>query len=298
MSLSLILYVFVAFAARRRTEEKPAILLELEWLKNEIKGVEEPWKQVQEYIDAAVEGFDWFRPRVPPHFSDRKVMVGQPVWWYDSENQWWTTGTVTKITSSERANIFPTMVPEQQKEELGSIRTNVRVLYPDMESIAWKAQKMRDMGEQQKYLGDISVAKEMFLASGILDTTNPHPYESMALYYMREGTRNFTRAKNLLITSINKSPGWWKPINALGKLYQMYSMKPDALRMFMLSWEKNPLNVQVLDNLAYYYLQESDYEEACFYYYLIDRIKSMNKLGLRGLRKRVEWCSSSQRTEL
>jgi len=270
----------------------------LNWLKNEIKVVDEPWLQVQEYIDTAVESFPWYQPRVPPFMKGRTVVLGQPVWWYDPENQWWTTGTVTKVSGTDRADIFPTSVPEAQKEALGVIRTNVRVLYPDMESISWKAQKMRDIGEQQKYIGDISVAKEMFLASGILDTSNAHPYESMALYYMREGTRNFTRAKNLLISSINKSQGWWKPINALGKLYQMYGMKPDALRMFNLSWEKNPLNVQVLDNLAYYHLQEGDYEESCFYYYLIDRIKSMNKLNLRGLRKRVEWCASSQRTEL
>lgn len=292
-------FIILCFTiTRAATEEKPAILQELNWLKDEIKVVAQPWTQVQEYIDAAVEGFDWYRPRIPPFYKERDVVKDQPVWWYDPENQWWMTGTVTKLIASDRADVFPTMVPPAMENDLGSIRKNVRILYPNAESIMWKAQKMRDLGEQQKFIGDINVAKELFLASGILDTSNPHSYESMALYYMREGTRNFTRAKNLLITSINKAPGWWKPINALGKLYSMYGMKPDALRMFLLSWEKNPLNVQTLDNLAYYYLQERNYVESCFYYYLIDKIKSMNKLKIRGLRKRVEFCASTNKRDL
>lgn len=304
MLLSLILYLLVV-SARRTTKkvekpqsDRPDILDELSWLKDQAKKHKEPWTQVQDYIELAVDGFDWYQPRVPPFVKTGKIVVGQPVWWYDPENQWWTTGTVTNLKSKERADVFPTMVPPEQKAAMGSIRENVRILNPDMDSITWKAQKMRDVGEQQKYLGDISVAKELFLASGILDVSNAHPYESMALYYMRDDSRNFTRAKNLLISSIQKADGWWKPINALGKLYQMYGMKTDALRMFSLSWEKNPLNVQVLDNLAYFYQQESNYDESCFYYYLVDKIKSMNKLNLRGLRKNVLLCRRRQEGEL
>lgn len=297
MILSFLTFLFIT-SHSQASEEKPAILQELNWLKDEIKVVDQPWTQVQEYIDAAVEGFDWYRPRVPPFKKEKQVVETQPVWWYDPENQWWMTGTVTKVLGKDRADVFPTMVPPSAKEDMGSIRKNVRVLYPNSETIMWKAQKMRDLGELQKFIGDINVAKELFLASGILDTSNPHSYESMALYYMREGTRNFTRAKNLLITSINKAPGWWKPINALGKLYSMYGMKPDALRMFLLSWEKNPLNVQTLDNLAYYYDQERDYTESCFYYYLIDKIKSMNKLKIRGLRDHIKKCAGMAKRDL
>lgn len=304
MRLLLVTFALLALAQDDPVDtpeaEKPAILQELNWLKNDIKVVEQPWTQVQSYIDTALEGFDWYRPRLPPIKKDVKLEVGSPVWWYDSENQWWMTGTASAMSEKEadRADVLPTMVPPERKEEVGSVRKNVRVAAPFMENISWKAQKMRDIGEQQQYLGDMQVAKELFLASGILDNTNCHSYESMGLYYMREGNHNFTRAKNLLISSISKSQGWWKPVNTLGKLYHLHGMKADSLRMFLLAWEKNPLNVQVLDNLAFHYLQEKDYVESCFYYYVIDRIKSMNKLKIRGLRKRLEWCSSSNKSDL
>lgn len=139
MLFSFIIFCFTL--SRAATEEKPAILQELNWLKDEIKVVDQPWTQVQEYIDAAVEGFDWYRPRIPPFYKERDIMLGQPVWWYDPENQWWMTGTVTKINAADRADVFPTMVPPSMEQELGSIRKNVRVLYPNAESIMWKAQK-------------------------------------------------------------------------------------------------------------------------------------------------------------
>jgi len=154
------------------------------------------------------------------------------------------------------------------------------------------------MGDAARADGDDDVAKELFLASNILDKNNPHTVYSLAIYNLF-GTeeRDFERVKDLFIAAVNRDAGWWRPYHGLGVTYRMWGKNNDALRVLKKAFDRHPLNTKVLDDLGHINFELGNYEESCFYYLLLDSIRSFMKKGITLLPDRIEFCKK-QKNEL
>merc|ERR550517_1762630 len=138
---------------------------------------------------------------------------------------------------------------------------------------------------------DDEIAKEMFIASNILDPNNPHTAYSLGIWYLFANEEpDFGKAKDMFISAISRDKGWWKAYHGLGVTYRMWGKNPDAVRILNKAFERHPLSTKVLDDLAYVNFAMQNYQESCFYYLLLDSIRSFMKTGLSLLADRVEFC--------
>merc|ERR1719285_1011591 len=231
-------------------------------LNKKIMKMKEPSKGMQEFIDKALERKGSFIPATPPVIVDEPLEVGDHVWFYDAENQWWLTGKMLEeLGSNGKAKVSPTHLPGSRAWPV-----NVLVRKPNMKTNMWKSQKMRDLGELARVDKDDEVAKELFLAGNILD-------------------------------KINRDKGWWKGYHGLGVTYRLWRKNADALRILNKAFERHPLSTKVLDDLGHVNFEMENYDESCFYYLLLDSIRSFMKKGITLLPDRVEFCKM-QKNEL
>lgn len=255
--------------------------------------MQDPSEGMQEFIDKALERKGTFFPATPPIMAE-EVEEGDHVWWYDAENQWWMTGKVLgAFDENEKARVSPCHLPGNRAWPV-----NVLVRKPNMKTNMWKAQKVRDLGELARLDKDDEVAKELFLAGNILDPNNPHVAYSLGIWNLF-GTeqRDFEKAKDLFIAAINRDTAWWKGYHGLGVTYRLWRKNEDALRILNKAFERHPLNTKVLDDLGHVNFEVENYKESCFYYLLLDSIRSFMKDGITLLPDRIEFCKM-QKSEL
>jgi len=284
--LSLFLFFFTTVFSSKAEE--------LAALKKKIMAMKEPEKGMQEFIDKALERKGSFIPAMPPIIVKEPLEVGDHIWWYDAENQWWMTGKMlSELGENGKAKISPTHLP-------GNRAWPVRVLVrkPNMQTNMWKSQKMRDMGELARVDKDDFVAKELFLAGNILDKNNPHTSYSLGIWHLFGAKeRDFEKAKDLMIATIARDKGWWRGYHGLGVTYRLWRKNADALRILDKAFERHPLSTKVLDDLGHVNFELEKYEESCFYYLLLDQIRSFMKKGITLLPDRIEFCKM-QKSEL
>jgi len=286
--LSLVLFCFIHVFSGR--------VEDLTALKEKIMKMKEPSKGMQEFIDKALERKGSFVPATPPVMGQDAgaPTEGDHVWWYDAENQWWMTGKqMAPLGENGKAKVSPTHLPGDRAWPV-----NVLVRKPNMLTNMWKSQKIRDMGELARVDKDEETAKELFLAGNILDKANPHTAYSLGIWHLFGAKeRDFEKAKDLMIATINRDKGWWKGYHGLGVTYRLWRKNGDAVRILNKAFERHPLSTKVLDDLGHVNFELENYEESCFYYLLLDSIKSFMKRGITLLPDRVEFCKM-QKSEL
>jgi len=285
--MSFVLFFFLSVFADR-VEELAAIKEKIMELPNKATGM-------QEFIDRALERKGSYIPATPPLIVDVPLVQGDHVWWYDAENQWWMTGQMLEeLGENGKAKVTPTHLPGNRPWPV-----NVLVRKPNMKTNMWKSQKMRDLGELARVENDNEVAKELFLAANILDKNNPHTSYSLGIWYLFGAPeRDFEKAKDLFIATIARDKGWWKGYHGLGVTYRLWRKDADALRILDKAFERHPLNTKVLDDLGHVNFNLENHEESCFYYLLLDSIRSFMKNGIALLPDRVQFCKDRQKTEL
>jgi len=284
--LSLFLFCFLAVFSSKFDELKK--------IKSKVMAMKDPQEGMQEFIDKALERKGSFIPATPPIMVDQPFVVGDHVWWYDAENQWWMTGKMLEeVGDNGKAKISPTHLPGDRAWPV-----NVLVRKPNMQTNMWKSQKVRDLGELARVDKDDEVAKELFLAGNILDKNNPHTAYSLGIWNLFGAKeREFEKAKDMFIAAINRDKGWWKGYHGLGVTYRLWRKNADALRILNKAFERHPLSTKVLDDLGHVNFELENYEESCFYYLLLDSIRSFMKRGITLLPDRVEFCKM-QKNEL
>jgi len=255
-------------------------------------GMSEPEKGMQEFIDRALERKGSYIPATPPLIVDEPLEQGDHVWFYDAENQWWLTGQMlSELGENGKARVSPTHLPANRAWPV-----NVLVRKPNMKTNMWKSQKMRDLGELARVENDDEVAKELFLAANILDKNNPHTSYSLGIWYLFGAPeRDFEKAKDLFIATIARDKGWWKGYHGLGVTYRLWRKNADALRILDKAFERHPLNTKVLDDLGHVNFELENYDESCFYYLLLDSIRSFMKKGIARLPERIEFCKMQKK---
>jgi len=246
---------------------------------------------MQEFIDRALERKGSYIPATPPLIVDVPLVEGDHVWFYDAENQWWLTGKMlSELGENGKAKVTPTHLPADRPWPV-----NVLVRKPNMKTNMWKSQKMRDLGELARVEKDDEVAKELFLGANILDKNNPHTSYSLGIWYLFGAPeRDFEKAKDLFIATIARDKGWWKGYHGLGVTYRLWRKDADALRILDKAFERHPLNTKVLDDLGHVNFELENYEESCFYYLLLDSIRSFMKKGIPRLEERIEFCKTKK----
>merc|ERR1719192_1413592 len=281
--ISLLLFCFVAVFSNKYEE--------LQKIKQKIMKMKEPSKGMQEFIDKALERKGSFIPATPPVIVDEPLEVGDHVWFYDAENQWWMTGQLlSEVDDNGKGIVTPTHLPSNRAWPV-----KVLVRKPNMQTNYWKSQKMRDLGELARFEKDDEVAKELFLAANILDSKNPHTAYSLGIWYLFGAPeRDFEKAKDLFIACIARSQGWWKGYHGLGVTYRLWRKDADALRILDKAFERHPLNTKVLDDLGHVNFELENYDESCFYYLLLDSIRSFMKSGIPRLEERIEYCKTKK----
>eukprot|EP00493_Phyllostaurus_siculus_P020624 UN20949 len=108
------------------------------------------------------------------------------------------------------------------------------------------------MGELARVDKDEETAKELFLVGNILDKANPHTAYSLGIWHLFGAKeRDFEKAKDLMIATINRDKGWWKGYHGLGVTYRLWRKNGDALRILNKAFERHPLSTKVLDDLGH-----------------------------------------------
>jgi len=292
--LSLILIVVTALSSAVDFDMVPKELgineervEKLQKIKSKIMAMRTPSEGMQEFIDIALERRQSFIPATPPVMAE-ELKEGDHVWWYDAENQWWMTGKLLGEVENGKGSVNPTHITGESRWPV-----DVLVLKPNKMTNMWKSQKVRDMGDEARADKDNDVAKELFLAANILDKNNPHAAYSLAIYNLF-GTeeRDFEHVKDLFIEAVNRDAGWWRGYHGLGVTYRMWGKNTDALRVLNKAFDRHPLNTKVLDDLGHINFEIGHYEESCFFYLLLDSIRSFMKEGITLLPDRVEFCKN------
>jgi len=244
---------------------------------------------VKDFIDLTLAQYTWFQPEDPPSIP-RSPKDGDEVWFYDAESQWWMTGQMVGLPSNGRAKVSPTAWPGSM-----TMPETPKVKFPDRRSKRWISEKIRDLANQMRDLGDVNTYRELLMKSVEVDRTNPHPLDNLGIYWTG---RDVDKTDEFFARSIEVEPRWWHSYSNWGIMFRERGDLERARQMFEEAFVRNPLHISILDNLGHWNLRNDDLKTACVYYWIIREIESSRKMHIQHLDRVLQRCDSIEKNEL